>query len=99
MVHTCISSADPNAIIRKRRNSGLTAAAGRTLRPDWHRSTLKRAAPRPSPGQALVGQRELLDPREFEACSVHFQRDPIGPPEHFKLLYPTDKARHSPPRF
>src|SRR5438105_1604858 len=34
----------------------------------------------------LIGQRELLDPREFEAHPVHLQRQPISPPKHLEVL-------------
>src|SRR6516165_2024508 len=36
----------------------------------------------------LVGERPLLDPREFEAHFVYFQRQPIGSPEYLEVLEP-----------
>src|SRR5579885_75229 len=42
----------------------------------------------------LIGQRKLLDPREFAARPVHFQRQPVGSPEHIEILDPRDPLAH-----
>src|SRR5207237_3657640 len=42
----------------------------------------------------LIAQGKLLDPREFEARPMHFQRQPVSPAEHFKILEPPCPLTH-----
>jgi hypothetical protein len=36
----------------------------------------------------LIRQRELFNPRQFQAGSMHLERQPIGTPEDLKILDP-----------